>query len=180
MNQELEVLKSVTQRLKTAGIPYMITGSIAAGFYAVPRMTRDIDIVIELDIQGADRLSGLLQNDFYIDRETVMEAVEQRGLFNILHNEYVIKVDLIVRKDHPYRELEFRRRREIKIEDARMWIVSPEDLVLSKLLWAKDSLSEQQMEDIKNLLAMVKDLDLGYIKEWVVKLALEGIYARVQ
>ena len=48
MSEELEVLKTVTQRLADASIPYMVTGSIAANFYTVPRMTRDIDIVVEL------------------------------------------------------------------------------------------------------------------------------------
>ena len=54
LSEELDVLKTVTRRLGDAGIPYMVTGSIAMNFYAVPRMTRDIDIVVELEISDTD------------------------------------------------------------------------------------------------------------------------------
>lgn len=180
MSEELEILKLVCQRLQKAGIPYMITGSIAANFYAVPRMTRDIDIVVEIKMGDIDKLLSLFQKDFYVDRESVQEAVEQRGIFNLIHNQYVLKVDLIVRKDSPYRELEFSRRREVKVGDFRVSMVSVEDLILSKLFWAKDSLSEMQLKDVENLLAMVKNIDRGYLKEWVRSLGLEGVYEKVK
>jgi len=70
MSEELEVLKTVTQRLNEAGIRYMVSGSIAANYYTVPRMTRDIDIVIELEQSDIDRFVGLFQGDFYIDGDT--------------------------------------------------------------------------------------------------------------
>ena len=46
MTEELEVLSIVTRRLDSAGIGYMVTGSMAASYYAVPRMTRDVDLVV--------------------------------------------------------------------------------------------------------------------------------------
>jgi len=81
MNEELEVLKTVTARLAGARIPYMMTGSIAVSFYAVPRMTRDIDLVVELSEPDVDRLVRLFQDDFYVDRNTVLRAVTQRAMF---------------------------------------------------------------------------------------------------
>ena len=157
MSEELEILKIVSRRLKEAGIPYMITGSIAANFYAMPRMTRDIDIVIEVKTEDVDCLLALFKDDFYIDRDTVVEALSQRGIFNIIHNEYVIKIDFIVRKDSPYRELEFTRRREINVEGVGIWMVSPEDLILSKLVWAEDRLSEMQLGDVRNIKGKMTD-----------------------
>ena len=53
MSEALQVLKLVTQRLEEAGIPYMLTGSMALNFCAVPRMTRDIDVVVELREEDA-------------------------------------------------------------------------------------------------------------------------------
>jgi len=180
MSEELEVLKRVSQGLEKSGIPYMVTGSIAANFYSVPRMTRDIDIVIEIESENVDRLLEAFQGDFYIDRESALEAVESRGMFNILHNEYVLKIDFIVRKDSSYRELEFSRRRRLTIEGDSFWVVAPEDLILSKLSWAKDSLSELQLGDVKNLLGTLKDLDENYIKKWVGSLGLEVVYKKVK
>ena len=179
MNEELEVLEIVTQRLEKTRIPYMITGSIAANFYAAPRMTRDIDIVIEIQPPDVERLFKIFGKDFYLDRNSLAEAVEQKGMFNLIHNDYVVKIDFIVKKDSEYRELEFQRRREVQVKGFKMWIVSPEDLILSKLFWAKDSFSEMQQGDVKNLLAMVKDVDLAYLKKWVELLGLDEIYKKV-
>lgn len=180
MSEELEILKTVCQRLKEAGVPYMITGSIAANFYAVPRMTRDIDIVIEVKRKDANRLLAIFKDDFYIDLESVTEAIEKRGMFNIVHNEYVFKIDFIVRKDSPYRKLEFKRQQKIQIGGMGISIVSIEDLILSKLFWAKESLSEMQLGDVKNLLATAKNIDMQYLKEWVGSLGLQDVYDKVK
>ena len=124
MSDELVVLKSVAARLGEAGIPYMVTGSVAANFYAVPRMTRDIDLVVELSERDVDRVTQLFQQEYYIDRD-------------MIHNAVVGKVDCVVRKDTEYRREEFARRRALSISDQEVFIVSPEDLILSKLNWPR-------------------------------------------
>jgi hypothetical protein len=139
MSDELDVLKSVAVRLGGAGIPYMVTGSMAANFYAVPRMTRDIDIVVELSERDVDRVTQLFQQDYYIDRDMVQRAVRDHAMFNMIHNALVVKVDCVVRKETEYRREEFARRRALFIADQEIFIVSPEDLILSKLDWAKES-----------------------------------------
>jgi len=65
MLNELQVLKEVCRRLETAKIPYMLTGSFAANFYAIPRMTRDIDLVIEILRSHLDQFIAAFQGDFY-------------------------------------------------------------------------------------------------------------------
>ena len=129
-----------------------MTGSIAANFYAVPRMTRDIDIVVELSDQDVDRLIEIFQRDFYVEREAVQRAVSDKGMLNLIHTAYVIKIDFIVRKEGDYRHEEFSRRRLASVEGNEFFIVAPEDLILSKLEWAKDTQSEVQLADVRNLL----------------------------
>ena len=85
MNEELEVLKIVTERLNKAGINYMISGSIAANYYTVPRMTRDIDAVIEIKHAGIDRFAGLFKDDFYMDKKMIRNEVMRQGMFNLIH-----------------------------------------------------------------------------------------------
>ncbi len=180
MNEEFEVLKRVCQGLEENRIPYMVTGSIAANFYAVPRMTRDIDIVIEIKKEDISRLLGAFQSDFYIDRDSVSEAGENCGMFNIIHQESVFKIDFIVRKDSEYRRLEFQRRRKAEQGGDSFWVVSPEDLILSKLTWAKDSLSELQLGDVENILRARKNIDKEYLEKWIRLLKLEEIYDKVK
>lgn len=179
MSEELTVLKMVTGRLAGAGLPYMVTGSIAANFYAVPRMTRDIDIVTELSEQDVHRVVELFQTDFYVDRESVQRAVAEKSLFNMIHKALVIKVDLVMRKDNDYRREEFSRRKPVFVEGHEFFIVAPEDLILSKLEWAKDTHSEMQLADVRNLLASVENLDLGYLARWASRLGLESLYREV-
>lgn len=179
MSEELEVLITVAQRLDMAGIPYMVTGSIAANFYAVPRMTRDIDIVVELSEPDIDRLVSLFQEEFYIDREMVQEAVREQRMFNIIHQAFVIKVDFVVRKDTDYRLTEFSRRRRVVVEGCHLSIVAPEDLIISKLEWARESHSEVQLADVRHLLTAVEGLDRDYLGRWIHCLHLESLYREV-
>ncbi len=180
MSEELEVLGLVTGRLDEAGIPYMVTGSFAMNYYAVPRMTRDIDLVVELTEADVGRLVRLFEEEFYIDGGAVREAIQQQSMFNLIHQASVIKVDMLVRKQHPYRKTEFARRRPGVVMGHRFSIVAPEDLILSKLAWAKDSRSQMQLGDVRNLIASVRDLDRAYIEEWVSRLGLDELYREVR
>jgi hypothetical protein len=179
MTQELQVLKFVCQSLDNANVQYMLTGSFAANFYATPRMTRDIDIVVEILEADLDKFLQIFQKDFYIDKSSIQQAINNQGMFNIIHYETVFKVDFIVRKDSSYRTTEFHRRNRILLDNIPISIVSPEDLIISKLYWAKDSFSEIQLNDVKNLLLTLKDLDKEYLNKWVGILQLDKVYEKV-
>lgn len=178
MLSELEVLKLVITRLDSVGIPYMVSGSVAANFYTTPRMTRDIDIVIELQEKDAENFFSLFSRDFYIEMESVKNAIRDKQMFNIIHNEAIVKIDFIIRKETEYRKIEFERRHSIILEGLRVYITSPEDLIISKLYWAKDNLSEIQIRDVVNLMNTIPDIDKEYIANWVQKLGIEKVYRR--
>jgi hypothetical protein len=168
----------VAERLDAAGLRYMLTGSMAASYYAVPRMTRDIDLVVELSPSDVERVCALFEPDFYVDRDAVREAVAERGTFNVIHTGLVVKVDVMVRKDTEYRREEFRRRRRVTIGDLAVDVVAPEDLIISKLDWARETRSAVQLADVRNLLASA-DLDHAYLRRWVARLGLEALYREV-
>ncbi len=180
MSDELDILKSVAARLEAAGIPYMVTGSMATNFYATPRMTRDIDLVVELGEADVERVVSLFQDDYYIDREMVRQAVSHRSMFNMIHSTVVVKVDCVVRKDSEYRREEFSRRRTVTIDGQPVSLVAPEDLILSKLDWAKESRSQMQLDDVRNLLRSVQNLDRAYLKRWADRLGLAELYREGQ
>ena len=109
------------------------------------------------------------------------EAVQSQGMFNIIHYQAVVKVDFIVRKDSPYRLLEFERRVKKTIADFALWIVSPEDLVISKLFWVRDSRSELQLNDVNSIVKhQGKKLDLEYIDYWVKELGVEQLWEEIE
>jgi hypothetical protein len=180
VSDELDILKSVTARLEAAGISYMVTGSMATNFYATPRMTRDIDLVVELEEADVERVATLFQDEYYIDREMVRQAVRNQSMFNMIHSTVVVKVDCVVRKDSEYRRQEFSRRRTVIIDGRPITIVAPEDLILSKLEWAKESHSQMQLDDVRNLLRSVENLDYAYLDRWADRLGLTELCREVQ
>lgn len=158
----------------------MVSGSTAINYYAQPRMTRDIDIVVEIGPPEADRFIELFASDFYYDRDAIETAVAERGLFNLIHLELVIKVDFVVRKDSAYRREEFSRRRPVAVDDVRIFLVAPEDLLLSKLAWAKEGASEIQLADVRNLISSVTYMDWQYVERWADDLTVVALLAGVR
>ncbi len=170
MDEQLKFLLIIAERLDGASIPYMVTGSLALAVYATPRMTREIDLVVEIGGGDVATVVGLFQPDCYVEAETVRRAVETQGMFNIIHTDWIIKADFVVKKSEAYRVTEFERRRAIEIEGKPVVFVAPEDLILSKLCWSRESTSELQERDVSDLLDAVKDLDLDYLDRWASEL----------
>ncbi len=178
MDDFLRTLLMITKRLEDAGFDYMVTGSVALMFYGTPRMTRDVDIVVALEAADVDRFVVLFADAGYLSDEAVRDAVRRRSMFNLIFHETMIKVDFVVRKDSEFRRAELSRRQRLSVagETGEAWVVSVEDLVLSKLVWAKDSRSEQQQRDIENLVRG-RDLDRAWLDRWSGDLGVGDLYA---
>jgi len=174
---EIEILKDVVKRLSKNKIEYMISGSTAMNFYSIPRMTRDIDIVISIDINSVEKVFSIFKDDYYIDREDIRDAVKYNSMFNIIHLKDVFKIDFIIRKNNEYRILEFNNKKRVQIDEFDIYIVSIEDLIISKLYWAKDSESEIQINDVKNLIK--NEFNLKYVKKWCTQLGISFLLERI-
>ena len=173
MATEIDIVRDVSQKLDQAGIDYMLTGSLAMNYYAQPRMTRDIDVVVAIAINDVERMASLFEEEYYLSKASIRESVARESVFNLIHHESVIKVDIIPRKRSKFRQVEFERRQKISILDFTTYIVSKEDLIISKLWWAKDSHSEVQLGDVKNLLAT--GFDAGYLEHWTRELGVNHL-----
>ena len=174
MNEEIELLLLVAQRLKKAKIEYMLVGSMAMTLYATPRMTRDVDIVIAVGLSDVEKLKMVFQDDFYFNENSIKSEIEREGFFNIIHKKLVVKIDFIVRKNEQYRRVEFDRRREIRIGKSYVFVATIEDVILSKLIWIKGRDSVLHREDIENLLKSSNKIDFAYLKKWAKMLNLTG------
>lgn len=94
-----------------------------------------------------------------------------------MHLATSIKVDVIVRKGSEYRQVEFARRQPIALNGVKTWIVSREDLILSKLVWAQDSGSELQRRDVRTLLD--ESMDRAYLERWAARLGVAESLAEI-
>ena len=173
----LEVLRDFVEKAAQAEILYMVTGSFAMSAYGKPRFTRDIDIVLEIKPETVDKFCALFEKDYYISKNSVERAVNNRSMFNLIHLEKAVKIDCIVCKNTEFEKLKFQRRREAKIGELAFWTITKEDLILSKLVWASKSFSETQIRDIANL--TMNEYDAEYVQVWVKKLDLETIWRKI-
>jgi len=167
-------LRQVIETLDEAGVPYMLTGSLASAYYAVPRATQDLDVVIATEEPGIDQVVQGLENiGWYVDGEAALEAHRTRGQFNAIDPSSGWKVDFIVRKDRPYSRIEFDRRRRVSLLDLEVSIASLEDILIAKLEWSRLGDSALQRQDVVQLLDRAWErLDRAYVEKWVAELGL--------
>jgi hypothetical protein len=123
---EIDIVRDISRRFEQAHVLYMLTGSVAMNYYAQPRMTRDIDVVIAISPDDVGRIVVLFRPDYYVSEESIRESLAHESIFNLIHQESVIKVDCIIRKSSEYRKTEFERRQRISVRDFTTFIVSKE------------------------------------------------------
>ena len=161
-------------RLEATGIPFMLTGSVAAAAYGAGRATMDIDLVIDATV---DQLHALVRSlaspDLYISADAALEALEHESMFNVVEITTGWKADLIIRKSRPFSVTEFARRRPIDFDGTHLHIATLEDVIIAKLEWAKLGGSARQIEDVTALLRVAGDgVDRAYVDRWVTELGL--------
>ncbi len=175
-----DLLLQVVSKLDELQIPYMVSGSLAMGFYATQRYTRDIDILIELKKEDAEKFVKLFEADFYCYLPSVLDSLKHQILFNFIDHKTGFKIDFIPLKDTEFEQIKFASRQLVAIntEGAKVWAISPENLVLSKLTWIQSLVSEVQLLDLENLLR-IDELDRDYIRDWIVKLKLQTYHLTI-
>ena len=153
MKSQHEFIADILSLVTAAGIPYMITGSLASTYYGRPRTTQDIDLVIEADAHRLNAfVASMQQRGYYIDANDAAEALSQRSMFNIIDADSGYKLDLIVRKDREFSRQEFGRRREITLLGTRAFMVSPGDS-LDRTCLARWATELGLMTELERLLA---------------------------
>jgi hypothetical protein len=168
-----EVFHRITSALGEAGIAYMLAGSFASAYYGAPRTTQDIDLVIAATADQLRKFIQLLSKDqYYVDLDA---ALKHQSLFNVVDMATGWKIDLIIRKSRPFSEEEFRRRKLVNLQGRSLFVASAEDVVVSKLEWAKLAQSQRHIEDVASILRMRWDsLDRAYLEKWILELRIDA------
>lgn len=169
-----DFLVCIRSALEQAHVPYMLTGSLASSIHGIPRATNDIDIVVA---PTPEQLSSLIeqfeQAGLYISREEASAALRGRTQFNVDFAN-ALKADFIIRKSRQFSLIEFERREEMDLEGLRLIVASAEDVMISKLEWAKLGDSERQLMDVAGILRLQGErLDFEYLRRWVQSLELQ-------
>jgi len=180
-----QLLCKIAKILQDLKIPYAVTGGFAVAVWGKPRFTADIDIIVELvskNIKPLTKALLVVDKDVYVSEEAMQDALEKKGEFNFIHPQTGLKVDFWVTgsKADIYGDLKLKRAVPQKIDKQKIFFVSPEDLILSKLAWFKESESSKHLEDIKIILDIQKSkINTNYLRNWAERQRnaeiLEGI-----
>jgi hypothetical protein len=170
------VVRRVLGALEAAGVPYMVTGSFASAFHGAPRTTQDVDIVIAPTLGSLQKLiKEFPEESYYLSRDAALRAYGSEGLFNVIDFDSGWKIDFILRKSRSFSVEEFERRQQADLLGATLFVASAEDVIISKLEWAKLGQSERQIRDVTGILKTKgESLDYQYIDRWVVALGLQN------
>jgi hypothetical protein len=172
-------LESLFEKLRTAleaaDIPYFVSGSFASAAHGVPRSTNDIDIVIAPTEEQVEALLRQFPSESYAtDLEDARDAFARKSLFNVVDYSTSWKVDFIVSDLSAFDLTRFARKSVVNIAGVRLYAASPEDILVTKLWWAKLGESERQIRDAAGILTVQgRALDWAYIEKWVGLLQLE-------
>lgn len=169
-----DLLMEVVGILGDLKIPYLITGGMAVLVWGRPRFTADIDIVVELKMSDIDKLITALRSlskAGYIDKNMMIEALNNYGEFNFIDGNTGIKIDFWILKENSFDLSRLKRRVKKKVFNNEVYFSSPEDLILSKLEWFLESESSRHTEDIESIFKISgENLDLEYLKKWARKM----------
>jgi hypothetical protein len=171
-----QTFQRVVQAFNEAGIRFMLTGSFASAYYGASRATQDIDFVIAPTLtQLTTFIHHLSPENYYVDMQSAVHASEKESMFNILDMQTGWKIDLIIRKSRAFSQEEFRRRVSVTVEGVPLFLATAEDVIVSKLEWAKLGQSVRQIRDVAQILKLRwNSLDRDYMQQWINDLDLSS------
>ena len=183
-----DFLKMILSVLEKAGIDYMVGGAVAVWLWGEPRSTQDIDIVIHLGMEQINVLSRELEKaEIYLPPDIILENLnETRGdlPINAIHGASGYKAEMfLIRENDELRKTAFQRRVKVNFgsEVGEVFIHSPEDLIIYKMLYYSLSQQTKHIRDIGSIIKTRGDeLDYEYIQKWVIEKQLTAIWQEIQ
>lgn len=171
----------VVGHLDRLSIDYMIGGSTASSVYGEPRTTRDVDIVVEVDETSLRALFDSFAPDaVYVDRISFSQSVAPGQIFTLIDLRGGWKIDLVVRKDRRFSEVEFGRRQRVEVLGCSVMMATAEDVLLAKLEWSVMSGSTRQLDDARGIVRVQGDrLDLDHLRTWAERLGVSTAFDEV-
>ncbi len=180
---QAELLKEAVRALDGAGVGYLLSGSLASSLQGEPRATHDIDLVAELDPRMIDALAAVFGADrYFFDEIAARDALQRRGMFNLIDTMSGDKLDLWILTDTPFDRSRFDRRVLVEVFGIEVAVSAPEDTMLQKLVWSdKSGGSERQLRDAIGVYEVQAGfLDEEYLDRWAEELGVTHLLAEVR
>lgn len=183
MGDETALLSMVASVLNEGGVRYFVTGSVAAMYYGEARMTQDIDIAVRLRFGDVSTLLEAMQApEFYLEKRSILDAMEIDGQFNAIQVLSGMKVDFMCVEESAYNESRFKRAVFVEIlPGVKAWTSAPEDVILKKLDFYKEGGSDKHLRDIASMIRVSGEtFDREYLERWAKALEVVEVWEAVK
>lgn len=180
---QLELLEKIVKFLTANNIQYMLTGSIVSSLQGIPRSTHDIDIIISITKVDIPKIiKSFPQEDYYVNENSISEAISNKSQFNILDINEGDKIDFWILTDSEFDKIRFERKQIVVLFNFEAYVSTAEDTILQKLYWAKLSGgSKKQFNDALNVFEIqYGELDIKYMADWSKKLGIESLFDKIK
>jgi predicted nucleotidyltransferase len=153
----------VAEALTAAGVAYALVGSFASNYYGIPRSTKDADFVIQLATGVGEDFARRLGDEFQVDPQLSFETVTGTHRQLVRNRKRRFKIELFILSADEHDQQRFARRQEVSLFGRKVWLLSPEDVIVSKLRWARG----KDEDDIRNVITVQgARLDWRYVETW--------------
>ncbi len=182
-----EAFQDLLEALDRLEMHFVVGGSVASGTHGLPRLTNDIDILADLSTDQLAEFCEVLLPRFYVDEETARRALEAGRAFNVIHVKAAYKFDIFPAGQDRFAHSQLARRRYtttsvMGLEEIEFPVSSPEDTILSKLVWYRKGreVSDRQWRDVLGVVAVQTGrLDHAYLRQWAAELHVEDLLEKV-
>jgi hypothetical protein len=175
---ERNLFRIFVSRLNNLSLPYMITGAVASIIYGEPRLTNDIDLVIDMSSDEVETFGDAFPiEDFYRPPPEVIRVEigrSQRGHFNLIHHATGFKADIYAAGRDELHHWGLKSRKPVELEGEKFWLAPVEYVILRKLEYYREGESEKHLRDISGILTFSADeIDFRMLEAQIKKRALE-------
>jgi len=182
--EPIQITLKVIEVFDHLKIPYLVGGSMASAVQGIVRSTIDADLVADIRLEQVQQLCEMLKDEFYIDPETIVDAIIYTSSFNMIHLSSMFKVDVFILKNRPFDLNQMQRRVLQNIGDSptdQVYFSSAEDIILAKLEWFRlgGDVSDRQWRDILGVIGVQSQrLDFSYLNNWAAELNILDLLQR--
>jgi hypothetical protein len=182
MNDDIAIALKVVQILDRLNVPYLIGGSLASSTHGLARATADADLLADLRIEQISDFVEALDSEFYVSKESAIDAIKRRSSFNLIDFASGFKVDIFIPKNRNFDRKQFANRILVAVSpDDKAFFACAEDTVIAKLEWyrAGNEVSDRQWNDIIGVIKMQgSNLNLEYMRDMAKDLGISDLLER--